>query len=36
MAIDPSSLTSAYSGPATGSFTLEANAHVFKMLTSNV
>ena len=36
MAIDPSSLTSAYSGPTTGSFTLEANAHVFKMLTSNV
>ena len=36
MAIDPSSLTSAYSGPATGSFALEANAHVFKMLTSNV
>ncbi len=36
MAIDPSSLTSAYSGPTTGSFTLEANAYVFKMLSANV
>lgn len=35
MAID-SSLKSNFTGPTTGVFTLEANAHMFKMLTSNV